>query len=214
MIAVRLAACATTAVVLTGCGGYVGPEPVDGARRPSPSASATLQIPPVQAMVNGTAPAAPAPTAAAPSKGSTGAVAPKCPTSSAVGFSAPAKIRTQVISFRVTLTQGATTSSAWTPDDPKDRHGLPLVAGVVFEGDDYWFFLGGAAERDVALRGAWKAKPRATMLVEGLAGDGRALYQQSRSFDFQQSTPDGGTCKPVLSYFTALTAEDQISRVR
>lgn len=214
MPTLRLAACAAVAVAVAGCGGYVGERPVDGARRPVSTTSSTpLQIPPVEAMINGIPRANPTVSLGASSTQaatSPGAAPNTCRTRSAVGLAVPAKIRGQVTSLRVTLTQGAITHAAWTADDLNDRRGLPLVPGVVVDGDTYWFFLGGVTARDAALRGSWRAKPRATLLVEGLAGDGRAVYQQRRSFAFTSTRPDGQACAPVLSYVTALSAQDQV----
>jgi hypothetical protein len=127
------------------------------------------------------------------------------------------KIRSAVTSFRVTLTQGNLSRSAWTPADPAHPHGMPLVRGVLIDGaGNYNFILGPDGDVNAALAGStWLPKPKATLLIEALASNGKSIYQQSKTFTFTLRYPNGKACDkvPSLYFFTTLVAADQIAPI-
>lgn len=209
-------------LLLGGCGGYAGtPLPA-----PNPLATPTptgtgVAIPndPGQGLpVVTSAPGAAASTPAAPVP--TSAPVPGCPAAKGIDtvtFVASTKIRQGIVSFRVTLTQGAATGSAWTPADPTNPHGMPLVRGVLIDGKGtYTFIIGGGSASAVAIPGAWRPRPKATVLIEALASDGTSIYQQSKTFSFAKVYPDGRACDrvPSLVFATTLVEADRIAPAR
>ncbi|MET3962742.1 hypothetical protein ABIE44_002676 [Marmoricola sp. OAE513] len=226
-----VAAAAASLVLLAGCGGYTGQRPPEdepgvangqGANGNGDGpAVPNLSIPPVTSPASAStaskAPASgPASGSAKPSKAATKASTGcgKVGKVNLIGFVATSKIRKSVQSFRVTLSQGTLSRTAWTADDLKNRHGFPVVPGVGVEGDNFTFVLGGSGNRPTALPGSWNAETKATLLIEGLAGDGRSIYQQSRTFKFKTTYPNGKACDktPALSFGTKLTEANRISK--
>jgi hypothetical protein len=209
-------------VLASGCGGYAGDHPPVGGPGDFPVAGQTSAIPqepgavPTQAQTQ-TVPKEPVPSngvSAPPTPRATAAGGQVCTLVgklSSVSFKASAKIRSSVTSFRATLTQGALSRTAWTPADPDHTHGMPLVRGVLIANGTYTFVLGGDGNPQAALPGAWNAEAKARLLIEALGSDGRTIYQQSKTFSFTKSYPNGKACDktPAISFLAELAAADQ-----
>lgn len=220
MTPLRLAIATTlTGALLTGCGGYAGPLPA--ATTPLPTAGPTEGgqnvVVPTDAGI--ATPSVPSGTPTATRTVAATATSTGCPSvafASYVSFTASTKIRSAVNSFRVTLTQGTLSRTAWTPADPAHPHGIPVARGSGRTSNGSYIFSLGFRDRTASLAGAWRPGVKTTILIEGLGSDGRGIYQLSQHFTFDTYLPNGKGCPPDpgLRYSTELQMADQIGPIK